>query len=273
MEDKLNKNKKEEKFLKITKLAISISLCLILFLSIYLILKKSGALDKIDSPEELSEIIRNFGIFSRIIFIIVQFLQVTFLPLPGFVTTLAGSLVFGPYEASLMSFIAIMLGSIFAFWLGKVFGTKVLIWAIGKEDAEKWKAVLTEGKYAFFLMMCFPVFPDDVLCMVAGVTNMSYKFFIITNLISRPLAILSTCFIGSGYLIPFKGWGIYVWIALIMLLIIAFLIACKYQKTIEKIISNIDKKLSNKFKHRKLNKNELIEEKTLTTKNLKKNKE
>ena len=104
-------------------------------------------------------------------------------------------------------------------------------------------------------MMLFPFFPDDILCIVAGVTNMSNKFFIITNLITRPVSVFCTCFIGSGYLIPFKGWGIYVWILFVILLILVFLLSTKYQKNIEDFILKIDKKLKRKKRKKRKKKN------------------
>ena len=146
-----------------------------------------------------------------------------------------------------MSFIAIMLGSVFAFWLGRKFGKGLLSWIAGKEDAEKWSRKLTNGKYLYFLMMLFPVFPDDVLCMAAGVTNMSFKFFFFTNLITRPIAIFCTCFLGSGELIPFSGYGLIVWPILIVLLITACILSFKYQNKIEEKVEA----LSNKIKEKK----------------------
>lgn len=214
----------------------------------YLALKYTGLLDRFNSAEEIKTFILSGGNFSVFIFIIIQFLQVTFLPLPAIVTTVAGALIFGPWNAFVMSFIAIMLGSIFAFFLGRKFGKGILVWIAGKDDAEKWTNKLTNGKYMFFLMMLFPIFPDDILCIAAGVTNMSFKFFFITNLITRPIGIICTCFLGSGSLIPFSGYGLIVWPILIGLLIIAFILSIKYRDKIEEFVNRLSKKQSLKAK-------------------------
>lgn len=216
----------------------------------YFALKYTGFLSRFDSAEEIKAFILSGKSFSVIIFIIIQFLQVTFLPLPAIVTTIAGTLIFGPLNATIMSLIAIMLGSIFAFWLGRKFGKKILIWIAGKDDAEKWTRKLTDGKYMFFLMMLFPIFPDDILCIAAGVTQMSFKFFFITNLITRPIGIICTCFLGSGTLIPFSGYGLIVWPILIVLLIVLFILSIKYKNKIEEFVE----KLSKKQKIKSLNK-------------------
>ena len=236
------------KFEKILRLIISLFVIVLICILFYLILKWTGFVDQFDSVEEISSFIKNTGMYGLVIFFILQFLQVTILPLPGFLTTVAGSLVFGPFQSSICSSLAIISGSIFAFFLGRKFGTKLLIWIVGKEDSEHYKDLLTECKYAFFIMMLFPFFPDDILCVVAGVTKMSYKFFIITNLITRPISVICTCFIGSGYLIPFKGWGLYVWVVIGIMVILSFLLVTKYQKNIENFLINFDKKIRNRKK-------------------------
>ncbi len=38
-------------------------------------------------------------------------------------------------------------------------------------------------------MMAFPVSPDDFLCMLAGLTKMSYKKFILIILICKPITL------------------------------------------------------------------------------------
>lgn len=250
-ERKKQKKKKEKKeinpvALKVIRISITIMVIVLLCLLTFFILKWSGVTERFDSVEEISDFIKSTGIYGLLVFFLLQFLQVTILPLPGFLTTVAGSIVFGPLKSAICSSIAIIFGSITAFLLGRKFGTKLLVWCVGKEDADKYIDIMTECKYAFFIMMLFPFFPDDILCMVAGVTKMSYKFFIITNLITRPISVFCTCYVGSGYLIPFKGWGIYVWICLAILMIIAFLLTAKYQSKIENFLLKLDKKFKRK---------------------------
>ncbi|MBQ3494929.1 MAG: TVP38/TMEM64 family protein [Clostridia bacterium] len=217
-------------------------------LAIYLPLKLTGSLEKIDSPEKLKEVILNFGAYSYIIYFVLQFLQVTFLPLPSFVTTVAGTLLFGPWITVGLSLGAVWLGSLFAFFLGKKIGRRIVVWVVGESQAVKWEQKLKRGNYVFFLMMLFPVFPDDILCIVAGTIGMSWRFFITTNLITRPIAIITTCFVGSGTLIPYSGWGIPVWIALVIVCAILMLISFKYQPQIEAFVERLGSKISGKDK-------------------------
>lgn len=233
---------------KIKRFIIVALIFIVIILGAYFALKYTGVLAKINSAEDIKNFILSGGSLSVFLFFLLQFLQVTFLPLPSFLTTVVGALIFGPINSFMISFLAIMLGSVFAFYLGRKFGKKILAWIAGKEDAEKWSRKLTNGKYAYFLMMLFPLFPDDVLCVAAGVTNMSFKFFFVTNLITRPIGIFCTCFLGSGEVIPFSGYGLIVWPILILLLIVSFIISIKYQDKIEEIIDKMSNKLKRKNK-------------------------
>ena len=220
---------------------------MIVALVIYLPLYFTGALDKISNAEDLKNIIVSGGVYSYIIFFVIQFLQCSLLPIPAIVSTVAGTLVFGPWISTIISFFAVMLASLFNFWLGRKFGKKIVEWIIGEEETAKWQQKLSKGKYLFFLMMLFPLFPDDILCLVVGaVTNISFKFFFITNLITRPIGILCTTLLASGYLIPFSGWGIPVWIALIVVGLILMILSFKYNEKIENFVTNLSDKLTNK---------------------------
>lgn len=233
---------------KITLIKISIILVIIagIFCAIYFPLKNSGVLSKLESIEDIKDIILSGGIYSYLIFFIIQFLQTTFVPIPSMIVTLAGVLVFGPWITFGISFFAVMLGSFVSFVLGKTLGKKVLIWITSEKTFNKWSDILVRGKYVFFLMMLFPIFPDDILCFVAGTTNMTYTFYIITNLITRAIGILATCFVGSGLLIPFSGWGIPVWIAIVVVGATLFFVCYKYQPQIEKFILKLAGKKENK---------------------------
>lgn len=238
---------KQETKTKLIKLLIIVIALVLLVLAIYLPLELTGTIDKIDSAEELGQFIRDGGVYSYIIFFVLQFLQVTFLPIPAAVTTVAGTLVFqNVWITFALSLSAVLAGSAFAFFLGRKIGRKLVVWVAGEKDAKKWEEKLKRGKFVFFLMMLLPVFPDDILCIVAGCIGMDWKFFMITNLITRPISIGMLCFFGSGSIIPFSGWGIPVWIALVIIAIFVFYLSVKFQPQIEDFIIKLANKISGK---------------------------
>ena len=233
------KSKTENKMSKKKKVIhtsiVIVALVAILVLS-YFILVWTGLWDYINSVDKIRSLILSLGFWGRFAFVFLQFLQVTFLPIPSTVSTLAGVLVFGPLQASLLSLSGIMLGSVLAFWLGRRFGRRLVSFMVGQESCKKWTDFLTDAKYSFVVMMLLPIFPDDILCLVAGLTDMSWLFFVTTNLVSRPLAIFSTCYLGSGSLIPFHGWGLAVWGLFLIGVAVALYLSFRYRASIENFI-------------------------------------
>ncbi|MBR1925311.1 MAG: TVP38/TMEM64 family protein [Clostridia bacterium] len=207
------------------------------------------------SVESMQNFIKSTGAWGIVVFMLIQFAQATFIPIPAMITTIAGSMIFGPTVAMISSLVAILLASIVSFFIGRLLGEKVVGWMIGKEACEKYSKLLYEkGKYVFFLMQVFPFFPDDILCLVAGMTKMSFKFFFITMLIARPLAIIPTCYLGGGTIIPYSGWGLIVWGTLIVLMIALFVLSYKYQNKIEQFVINFSSKFSKKKETKTINK-------------------
>lgn len=243
-----------KKYIKIfLKLALSLSVLLLIVGIVYWTLYSTGTLDKIDSVADLKRTIKGFGIWSRLFFLVLQFLQVTFVPLPSAITTLAGTILFGPLQAFLLSITGIFIGSLLAFHLGRKWGKPLARWIIG-DSYEKLEKTLTKGKYMFFLMLLFPFFPDDMLCLLAGATNMTYRFFINSVLIARPISLFFLCFIGSGQIIPFSGWGIPVWCLMILCLGILMILSIKKQKEIEIFLNKLNTKIRTLSHNREIKK-------------------
>ena len=250
MENKMeNKSIKKKVQLKILRLFLTVAILLGIFIAAYAIIKYTGVWEKINSIEKLKAIVESGGMFSFIVFVILQILQTTVLQIPAIFVTIAGSLVFGPWVAFILSFIAVMIGSVIMFWVGRKAGRKFLNWLAGKEEADTWIKRMSHGKYLFFLMMIFPLFPDDILCVVAGLTNMSFSFFFWTNVIARSLGIACTVFFGSGSVIPFHGWGLLAWGGIILFVASLFYLSVKYQNKIDGIVKQFFKK--NKKKDRR----------------------
>lgn len=181
----------------------------------YIALYYSGVLAKINNVEELRKFVKESGQWGVLVLFGLTLLQVVVLPIPAAVTILIGVLMYGPTVSFIVSTVGTITGSIICFLLGKFFGYKVVAWIIGDEKAKKYADFINEkGKIPFIVMLLFPFFPDDILCMAAGLTKMTFKFFIITVVLTRPIMIAFISYFGTGEIIPFSGWGIPVWIGM-----------------------------------------------------------
>ena len=224
--------------------SLFVLILVLIFVVAYFILKATGAWEKVNSIDKIRDIVQSGGMFSFLIFIIFQILQTTILQIPAIFVTIAGAVIFGRWPAFIMSYIAVMIGSLIMFWVGRKAGRKFLNWMIGKDTSEKWIDRMSRGKYLFFLMMLFPMFPDDILCVVAGLTNMSFSFFFWTNILARGIGIACTVFFGSGAIIPFRGWGLIVWGIIIIAIAVLFYLSVRYKNKIDDIINYLFRRKS-----------------------------
>lgn len=169
-----------------------------------------------------------------LVFVLIQFLQVVVLPLPAVVCYVPGAVIWSPLTATLLASAGVIAGSFFCYFLGRKFGRKALVWLAGKDAAEKYADYIgNRSKGIFLIMQILPFFPDDVLCIIAGITAMNFPYFAGVIVLVRPLIIAAYCFLGNGSIIPFSGWGIPVWLAIIAVFATLAVLSFKYQKRFE----------------------------------------
>lgn len=227
------------KYGRIYKACVVIFVAEIIILAIYIALFYSGLLSHFSSIEAAQEWFASFGAWAWLIFFVVQLLQVVVLPIPAQITTVAGIVLLGPWKTFFISSVAVIVGSFIAFAFGKFMGIKVAYKIAKKETVDKYRKVLDKkGRMILPIMFLFPLFPDDLLCFIAGTTTMSWLYFSVVTIVTRLIGIACTCFFLSGDVIPFEGWGIPVWIVIAIALVVASVVLLKYQDKIEKFIIN-----------------------------------
>ena len=178
-------------------------------LVIAIVLQRSGFFEVVKDSERLKQYLRGAGRWMPAVYVLLQYLQVVVLPVPGIVSTAAGVALFGPLATTAYSFIGVVLGSLTAFYIGRRFGSRAVAWAVGEENAEKWRDKL-EGKDRFLLTAAFllPVFPDDILCFAAGLSSMSFRYFAWTTVWARGISIVATAYF-VGVVPRFGAWGFF----------------------------------------------------------------
>lgn len=136
------------------------------------------------------------GVWVYLAIWLIMFLQVTILNIPAYVV-LSASVSIGintlSWEYLLTVITAYMSGCILAYWLGRWFGVKAVKWCAGsQEDFEKWRGFInTKGEWWYFLTILFPVFPDDLLCLVAGSINFKFGTYCLFNFVGRSIGLVA----------------------------------------------------------------------------------
>ena len=145
-----------------------------------------------DDLNALQNIVGGKIILGPIIFILIQILQVVVPVIPGGVSTAAGVLLFGPVAGFFYNYIGIVIGSIIVFLLGRQYGKPFVLSLINEKTYDKYITWFdNQGRFnkLFAIAIFFPFAPDDALCLIAGLTNMSLKTFSWIILLGKPASI------------------------------------------------------------------------------------
>lgn len=222
-----NQNKK-----MILKLIVSLFIIGGIIGIVFLILKLSGITNL--TQEQLQSYIKSSGAIAPLIYVAISFLQVTFVPIPGAITIIAGSYVFGPWLAFIYSYVGMLLGAMFAFFLGRALGRPFVNWIVGDEKkVDEWILKLKgRQNVVLFFMFILPFFPDDILCSIAGLLPITYLGFFVMQVVTRASSIGFTVLFMSGEFIPYEGWGLFVLGGIAIICIVAFVLSIKYSEKI-----------------------------------------
>lgn len=228
------------------KTSISVFVFLLFCLVLIFILQKTGFFEIVNDEKTLQKYLETAGAWMPLLYVLLQYLQVVVLPIPSVVSTVAGVALFGPFKTIIYSLIGIILGSFTAFFIGRKLGHKAVSWMVGEENLHAWQRKL-KGKDNFVLTIMFlmPMFPDDILCFIAGLSSMTVRYFSIMILITRTIGVAATCY--SVDLIPFNTWwGLMIWGILFVGIGIAFYFIYKNLDKIQAAFSKRFKRSSKK---------------------------
>jgi len=167
---------------------------LALTLIFFVIMVKSYFDGHFKSVDTLQEYISGYGAFGPVILTVFQAAQVVLPVLPGFLGCAAGAIMFGPLVGFLCNYIGISFGSVVAFLLAKHYGAGLVDDLFkGKRYKKIAQKAAHSKRYALglFLAMLLPLFPDDYLCYLSGLTKMSTKKFICIIILGKPWCILA----------------------------------------------------------------------------------
>lgn len=221
-----------KKWIKILLVILSLAAVSV---GIYFTLRALGITD----VEGLRELISKCGAWGWIVFILLFVLCSTLLCfIPGTSATfIAVSVVmFGALYGFIISTISVFLASALLFLLGNTLGEKTVAKLVGKQSLEKAQNLLDmKSKMLMPLMFLFPIFPDDALCVVAGMTKMRFWYFSVIVLIFRTVGIGTICFLGSG-IIDWAALSVVDWFVVVSVCVFWLILIFKSQDKLEKFI-------------------------------------
>ena len=190
----------------------------------------TGFFEAAGSQEKLGEYIARCAPWSHLAYFGIQLVSVVVAPIPSNLTAAAGAYLFGLWPSFLLTWGAVTLGSAIVFALARALGQQFAGQFVSEKLSGKYLDVIRRKRDVFLaLAFLFPFFPDDILCILAGLTDISFKRFFLLAAIFRPWGLLAACMVGSAT-VSIPWWGM----ALLGVLGLAvFLLAMKYGDRLE----------------------------------------
>ena len=170
---------------------------------------------------QLKVVLRSYGPYSPLVFMLLQVIQVVVAPIPGGAIEFLGGYVFGVWAGMLYSMIGLILGSWFAFSIARIFEKRAVEKFVSPELRKRFDYLIGhEGVILSFLLFLIPGFPKDALCYILGLTPMHLGIFLIISTMGRiPGTLMATLQGAKAYEHQYKTFLILLGISALLILV------------------------------------------------------
>ncbi len=137
------------------------------------------------NPVMLRGLMLESGVRGYIWYLVIMMLSVP-LPIPSTTVVLASGYVYGTGVGVVLSLIGIVFGATFTFYLFRFFGKFILEKMVDEHHVRHFTHLFKRRGIPFVLLsFLLPIFPDDVVIMLLGMTSMSYPIFLLLLIIGH----------------------------------------------------------------------------------------
>lgn len=138
------------------------------------------------------------GIFGPLLFILIQALQVVITPISHYTIGAIGGFLYGPWIGGLLNWVGRVIGHLTAFFLARTIGRPIVSRFVAPETIEKYDRYTSDKSLVLFLFYFLPLFPDDEMSYLAGLSKMKFRMFLLANVFGHVGGSLGLAYLGSG---------------------------------------------------------------------------
>ena len=152
-------------------------------------------------PEQFRAWVEGFGPWGSILYAAMVFLQVLVALIPGEPLEICGGYAFGAVPGTILCLLGATAGSLLVFGLVRRFGRGMVELFFSREKVESLRFLHSSPRrdFLFWLIFMMPGTPKDLLCYFAGLTDLSWRKWLLISSVGRlPSVITST--LGGGAL-------------------------------------------------------------------------
>ena len=189
--------KDREKTKTIIKAAFFVLLIVVIPLILFLTNREYFA--RFESIQDVENFIAGYGHLSGLVYIVFQIFQVVISVIPGEVFQVAAGYLFGPFWGVVYAITGCLLGEAVAFGLARVLGQGFVRLFMSEEQFIKYQERLNSNKaYTLcFILYLIPGIPKDILCYVAGASEIKFLPFLIISMVGRLPGLIGSIVMGS----------------------------------------------------------------------------
>lgn len=176
-----------------------------------------------EDDELIRDWVSRFGVWGVGVLMLLFLLQMFAFVLPSWFLIIVSVLAYGPVAGGIVALGGISLAATVAYTIGRLFSRVTIQKMIGAKSERKMRFYL--NRYGFWLVVIFrlaPFLSNDVISFVAGLTEMSYKRFMVATVIGITPLIVLVSILGEtnerlrnglvvASVISIVGFGFYVW--------------------------------------------------------------
>ena len=186
----------------------------------------SNVVSILGDSQAVTEMLRKSGPWGWLILILLLILQTFLAFIPGQGLMAASGYIYGFWQGLLLTWFGLTLGGQISFWLARRYGRPFASRFVSKKVLTRWDSIAGRQGVGFYIFSLFiPIFPNDAMCFVAGLGEISFRRFLIANMIGRFIATSAMTFVGAyGTQIPTMVW------AIVLVVLALFLLIWRLQK-------------------------------------------
>lgn len=187
----------------------------------------------------LEAFIAQLGLWGPLALIALNALQIVVAPLPGYVMQAAAGYLFGPLWGGVFGALGVLIGSMAAMALARLFGRPLVERLVGAERLSRWERMTFSTSTAvWFAILLAPT--GDLPYFMAGLSQVSFtKIFLLTLAIRAPSTmVVAAAGAGVWWL---SGWQLAALLLALGLLTVLFL---RHQERLQTLI---DRRVQRRF--------------------------
>lgn len=163
-----------------------------------------------------------FGVFAPVVYFLAMVAQVFVAPIPSAPVVLAGSLVFGVWEGLALSLAGSIVGSVLVFLAVRRWRELLVVRLVGRETSRKYAGKLGGRGWWLFAVLLVPFTPDDAAVALAGLSTLSFRWFLAVMVAGRVPGSTITALLASEWVTGSAAVWIPVGIVVTVILALGF---------------------------------------------------